>query len=297
MTITVARLASLLGFQPASLALETHSIEERDGTILERLSFRSAEAGNIRGLLTRPAAATAGRLPALLYAHAHGGRYDIGASELIEGRPALLSAPGPMLAYEGYVTLCIDMPTFGARSSVTESSAAKAALWHGRTLFGQMLSEQAGALSWLASRPDVDPGHIGMTGISMGATLAYFLAALDTRIAATAHLCCYADFATLVESGAHDLHGHYLTVPGLLAETSTGEIAGLCAPRPQLICVGLDDPLTPQNAIERAFAQTSAAYETRGAREALTLRMEQGVGHRETQTMRGALLDFFRRHL
>jgi dienelactone hydrolase len=68
-------------------------------------------------------------------------------------------------------------------------------------LFGQMLAEQSAALTWLASRRDVDAGRIGMTGISMGATLSYFLAAIDARVAATAHLCCYADFATLVETG------------------------------------------------------------------------------------------------
>lgn len=99
-----------------------------------------------------------------------------------------------------------------------------------------------------------------MTGISMGATLAYFLAAIDQRVSAVAHLCCYADLATLVEIGAHDLHGHYLTVPGLLAETSSGAIAGLVAPRPQLICVGSGDPLTPPLAVARAYADQRCVW-------------------------------------
>lgn len=189
------------------------------------------------------------------------------------------------------------MATFGERATVTENSAAKAALWSGRTLFGQMLAEQSAALTWLASRRDVDAGRIGMTGISMGATLSYFLAAIDARVAATAHLCCFADFATLFETGAHDLHGHYLTVPGLLSETSSGEIAGLVAPRPQLICLGLDDPLTPPAAIKRAFAQTNAAYEAAGTKQALVLLQEVGIGHRETPTMRCAVLKFFTQHL
>ena len=236
-------------------------------------------------------------MPGVLFAHAHGGRYDIGASELVDGRPAWLDAPGPALAREGFVSLAIDMPTFGERAEVTESAAAKAALWHGRTLFGQMLGEQAGALAWLAGRPDVDPRRIGAMGISMGATLAYFLAALDPRVAVVAQLCCYADFATLVETGAHDRHGHYLTIPGLLRETSTGAIAGLVAPRPQLICVGLDDALTPPEAVERAFAETSAAYRAAGAPDALRLFAEAGVGHRETPAMRREVLAFLRRHL
>lgn len=296
MAISVERLKDLLHVAAASLVLVKSVAENRDDHIVEHLRFRLSDGPEIRGFLTRPVASR-GPGPAILYAHAHGSQYDIGASELLEGRPALLNAPGPILARKGYVTLCIEMPTFGERAGVTESAAAKAALWHGRTLFGQMLGEQAAALTWLASRSDVDARRIGMNGISMGATLSYFLAAIDTRLNAVAHLCSYADFAALIETGAHDLHGHYLTVPGLLSETSTGEIAGLIAPRPQLICTGLDDPLTPPAAIRRAFAETVTAYEATGEREMLTLLEEDGIGHRETQTMREAVLDFFRRHL
>lgn len=296
MTTTVERLRALLHVADTSLELVTSVTEDHGDHVVERLRFRLPDGSEIRGFLTRPPAGTTPG-PAILYAHAHGGRYEIGASELMEGRPALLDAPGPVLAREGYVTLCIEMPTFGERADVTESVASKAALWHGRTLFGQMLGEQAAALTWLAARADVDARRIGMTGISMGATLSYFLAAIDARIVAVAHLCSYADFATLIETGAHDLHGHYLTIPGLLSETATGEIAGLVAPRPQLICVGLDDPLTPQRAIERAFTDTLAAYTARDAAGAVTLLEEAGVGHRETPSMRRAVLDFLKRHL
>ena len=296
MVISVERLRSLLHVTETSMDLAASVAEDHGDHVVERLRFRLPDGIEIRGFLTRPTENLA-LGPAILYAHAHGGRYDIGAGELIAGRPALLDAPGPHLARAGYVTLCIDMPTFGERADVTESAAAKAALWHGRTLFGQMLGEQAAALNWLASRIDVDADRIGMTGISMGATLTYFLAAIDSRVAVAAHLCCYADVATLVETGAHDLHGHYLTIPGLLSETSTGEIAGLIAPRPQLICVGLDDPLTPPPAIRRAFVETSAAYEVAEKRQALALVEEDNIGHRETQMMRRLVLDFFGLHL
>jgi hypothetical protein len=284
------RLESLVGLEDISLELVSSDIEPRDGYVLERLRFRLPDSTEVRGFLTRPPGDGVIR-PAILYAHAHGGRYEIGASELTEGRPALLNAPGPVLARAGYATLCIDMPTFGERSGIKEDAAAKAALWYGRTLFGQMLSEQKAALSWLSARPDVDPRRIGMTGISMGATLSYFLAALDQRIAAIAHLCCYADFGVLVETGAHDLHGHYLTIPGLLAATSIGRISGLVSPRPQLVCIGLRDPLTPLRAVEVAFAETVAAYRT--APDALSLLTVEDAGHRETASMRDAVTAFF----
>jgi dienelactone hydrolase len=296
MAISVERLKDLLHVATASLVLVESVAEDRGDHIVEHLRFRLSDGPEIRGFLTRPVASRRPG-PAILYAHAHGRQYNIGASELLEGRPVLLNAPGPVLAKEGYVTLCIDMPTFGERAGMSENAAAKAALWHGQTLFGQMLGEQAAALAWLASRGDVDARRIGMTGISMGATLSYFLAAIDPRLKAVAHLCSFADFATLIETGAHDLHGHYLTVPGLLSETSTGEIAGLIAPRPQLICTGLDDPLTPAAAIQRAFTATATAYEAAGESKVLTLLEEHGIGHRETQKMRDAVLDFFRRYL
>jgi dienelactone hydrolase len=296
MTISIERLRSLLRVAETSLVLVTSVAEDYGDHVVERLGFRLPDGTKIRGFLTRPTANHM-PLPAILYAHAHGDRYDIGASELIAGCPALLDAPGPVLARQGYVALCIDMPTFGERADVTESAATKAALWRGRTLFGQMLGDQSAALTWLASRIDVDGDRIGMTGMSMGATLTYFLAAIDSRVAVAAHLCCYADFATLIETGAHDLHGHYLTIPGLLSETSTGEIAGLIAPRHQLICVGREDPLTPPPAVRRAFVETSAAYEDSGARQALALVEEDNIGHRETQTMRRLVLDFFGSHL
>jgi dienelactone hydrolase len=143
------------------------------------------------------------------------------------------------------VTLAIDLPGFGGRATASESALAKARLWRGRSLAGQMLGELASALDWLAARPEVDAGRIGAFGISMGATL-YWLAAVDPRIACVVHLCCFADFDRLIETGAHDLHGIYLTIPGLIDLASNGRIAGLIAPRPQLICIGDLDLLTPR---------------------------------------------------
>ncbi|NGO54932.1 alpha/beta hydrolase family protein [Allomesorhizobium camelthorni] len=279
-----------------------HSLREvqRDasdegGHIVERLIFETGYGEAVRGLLARPKSGAPS--PAILYIHAHGARHDIGAAELLDGRPALKEPLGPVFAAMGFATLAIDMPGFGSRSGRSESELAKARLWLGQSLAGQMLGEQTAALSWLAVQPFVDARRIGCFGISMGATLGYWLAAVDNRVATLAHLCCYADFATLIELGAHDLHGIYLTIPGLLNIASNGEIAGLIAPRPQLICIGNLDPLTPPVAVDRALAQTRAAYEQAGAADRLLVHREADTGHQESPEMRRAVLDFFRRNL
>lgn len=261
-----------------------------EGHMVERLSL--AIGGTpVRGLLTRPARPRA-PLPAVLYCHAHGARFEIGASELLDGRPSLLGPYGSLLAELGFVTLSIDMPTFGERAHDEEDALAKALLWRGETVMGLMLADLLSAFDHLAGRDDVDPARIAAFGLSMGATHAYFLGAIEPRIARVAHLCCFADIGMLIDTGAHDLHGHYMTIPGLLAETSFGRIAGMIAPRPQLCCTGNLDPLTPPEAAGRAFAEARAAYAAAGAEAKLLRFVEPETGHVETARMRAAALDF-----
>ena len=274
MTISRSRFRELLAFEDRDVALISSRDEAMGDYVIEHLRLRIG-GEDVRGILTRPAGQS-GPLPAILYGHSHGGGYAIGASELLEGREYLLDPLGPV---------------FGERATASESAVAKALLWQGKSLFGDMLSDHAAALSYLAGRPDVDAGRIGAFGLSMGCVLSYWLAALDERIAAVAHLCCFADFRTMIALGAHDGHGIYLTVPGLLREADGGTIAGLVAPRPQLICVGEEDALSPMPAVEKALRELRPAY--RGNEARLDFLSEAGVGHRETQRMRAAVLEFF----
>lgn len=289
MAITRARFAELLGFETRNIAVIDRWDETQDDFVVEHLKLRIGDE-EVRGILTRPAVVD-GKLPAILYGHSHGGGYSVGARELLDGREYLVGPLGPVFARAGYVTLCIDMPIFGERATVSESAAAKALLWHGKSLFGEMLSDHAAALTYLATREDVDPQRVGAFGLSMGCVLSYWLAAIDDRIAAVAHLCCFADFRTMIELGAHDGHGIYLTVPGLLREADGGTIAALIAPRPQLICVGEADHLSPPLAVQRAWAELEPAYA--GSPDKLELVSEPGVGHQETPRMRESVLAFF----
>lgn len=261
------------------------------GMTLDRLTFRTSRREPVRAFLCRPQ--VAGPVPVVLVIHAHGDRYDIGADELMQGRPALTSPPGPAFAALGFASLCLDMPCFGGRATETESAAAKRALWAGRSLAGQMLGENSAALDWLAAQAWVRADRIGVFGISMGATLGYWLAAVDPRVAVLAQQCCLADFGALIASGAHDLHGIYLTVPGLPALAPNGVLAGMVAPRPQFIGIGQQDPLTPPDALKIALEQVRAAYAARGGH--LAVHLEPDEGHRETPAMRAALLAFLAR--
>jgi hypothetical protein len=279
---------------PEIRAVQVARQYEASGCRIEELEIAGLDGDTIGAIFSRPAEATR-PVPAVLYLHAHGNRYEIGCRELVEGRPSLQNPPYAFaLAAEGIAALCLDMPTFGRRSNLKESELAKRHLWRGTTLFGAMLRDLQIGLDVLTDRPDVDAQRIGAFGLSMGATGAYWLAAIDSRVQSIAHLCCFADLDWLVQDGEHDLHGIYMMVPGLLAHVSTGEIAALVAPRPQLCCVGLVDPLTPEPAVTIAAKTVAARYRDLGASANWSLHTEEKVGHRETENMRSLVLRHFR---
>ncbi len=232
-----------------------------------------------------------GQHPVILYCHAHGGQYDLGRRELTEGARWLVQPYAQDLLRAGFAVLCVDMPGFGTRQSEgSESALAKAGLWQGRPLFGQMVAGQLNALQWLRHHDRIDPKRITTLGVSMGAALAFWTAALDTKVHACAQLNMLVNIAPLIAAGAHDRHGHYLTVPGLLDIADVGEIAGLIAPRPQLIGLGGDDPFTPPDARNAALGQVQHAYKSQP--NALTVHVDPSGAHGETPDLRQAVFDF-----
>ena len=232
--------------------------------------------------------------PGVVYAHAHGHRYDIGKEEAVGGRPSLLEPPpGIDLARAGFVVVCPDMPGFGARQLPhSEEARAKAACWKGLALLGEMLVDLLAVFEALSIDPHVENTRIASFGMSMGGTLAYWLAALEPRIAAAAHYCVLADIESLIVGGAHDLHASYMTVPGLLRHGDMGDVAALVAPRPQLVCAGETDPLTPAQALNSALNSLRAKYSAAGAAEKLEVFIARNSGHAETTEMRARLISF-----
>src|SRR4029078_8931841 len=157
---------------------------------------------------------------------------------------------GPLLAKKGYVVAAIDGYFAEGRigkgpagrldkGSGQEFSLFKLYLWQGRTLWGMMLRDEQCLIDYLEARPDVDKDRIGATGMSMGCTRAWWLAAIDDRVKAIVGVACFTRYTELLAHASS--HGIYYFVPGLLKHWDTEAIYACGAPRPMLQLSGDQD--------------------------------------------------------
>jgi pimeloyl-ACP methyl ester carboxylesterase len=270
--------------------------ESRAHYVLEKLVLDLNGIEPVPAYLVRPRAAQ-GRLPVVLYHHSHGGNYVLGKDELLVGREYLQAPPyAEALTAQGYAALAIDAWVFGERRGRSESETFKEMLWQGRVLWGMMVYDSLRAIDYLATRADVDLGRLATLGMSMGSTMAWWVAALDERVRVCVDVCCLTDFQALIEARGLDGHGIYYYVPGLVKHFSTADINALIAPRPHLSLAGLYDRLTPPAGLDRVDAALQRVYAALGAPEAWQLERYR-VGHVETAAMRAAALAFLARWL
>lgn len=294
-----AELYGLLGELPERarpIAGQKRAEEERDGYVLETWELDLNGLEPVPAYLARPRDLT-GRAPAVLFNHSHGGGYQIGKKEFVDGRSYLQPTPyAKVLTDLGYVGLCIDHWVFGERSHTSEMDTFKAMLWQGQVLWGMMVYDSLRAVDFLVARPEVDPQRVGTLGISMGSTMAWWVAALDERIKVTVDLCCLTDFHTLLARKGLSGHGVYYFVPRLLKHFSTAQINALIAPRAHLAVAGTQDKLTPPEGLDVIERELNQVYAGLGHPDRWRL-LRYEVGHQETPEAREEIVAFLRRFL
>lgn len=292
--------------RPDVPAVKVLSQEAGAGYTLEKFSFENGLGELVKGYLFLPAVVR-GKVPAILYCHWHGGQYDIGKQEMLQTN-ATPVPPGPTLARLGYAVLGIDASCFGERNgagpdgpsvkgSAGELSASKFQLWAGRTLWGLMVRDDQMALDYLCSRPEVDARRIGVTGISMGSTRAWWLMALDDRPKAAVCVACMTRYEDLMREGNLKAHGIYFFVPGMLRHFDTEAVIACAAPRPILFMTGDKDAGSPIRGVQRIAERVSALYDRLGKPDAFCSEVYPDVGHVYLPGMWEKTVTWFDRHL
>jgi pimeloyl-ACP methyl ester carboxylesterase len=129
----------------------------------ERVNFQS-DGLKLAGLVDLPSDYKPGeRRPAFIVLHGFGGNKD-GQGQSVVAK---------QFAKWGYITLRIDFRGCG------ESEGE-----HGRIICLDQVADTRNALSYLATRPEVDPQRIALVGSSFGAAVAVFTGGADQRVAA-----------------------------------------------------------------------------------------------------------------
>ena len=298
--------------RPSPARARTISREWHRGYLLERVAIDNGLGSDISALVVLPEKRAA-HAPAILWLHSSTpDKNQLITPNLSGGTESLAD----LFARAGYVVLAPDACLYGERGGtvpagpseayrrdesetfkVAEDRMLKLNLWFGRTLWGMFVRDDQIALDYLCSRPEVDARRIGATGMSMGSTRAWWLAAVDERVTATVGVACLTRYQNLIAHGNLRAHGLYYFGFGLLKHFDTEGVISLIAPRPFLALTGDIDYGSPVDGVKAIEEKAGAVYATVGARDHFQSIIYPDTGHVYTPEMREQMLAWFARWL
>jgi dienelactone hydrolase len=153
----------------APLALEQGSRSERDGVVVQDVSYMSGD-DRVEGYLVSPSS-TDGKVPAVVFLHGSGGDREEQLGTAVK------------LAKRGAVALTITAPS-GAKTPPAGATGAELVRWQGGTIADDVIAARRG-FDVLADDDRVDAEKFGLVGWSMGGRLAALVAGVDDRVRAT----------------------------------------------------------------------------------------------------------------
>ncbi|WP_433938985.1 dienelactone hydrolase family protein [Paenibacillus lautus] len=255
--------------------------ESCDGYIRERVELSAVPGVSFAAYILIPEDQRK-PMPAAVAVHGHGygsreivGLKQDGSNE--SDPPGIHRHFAVQLVRRGMVVIAPDVAGFGERRLAADLARNPEAanschrlstqlLMHGKTLAGLRVAETLRALDYLAERPEVQPGGIGIMGFSGGGLISFLCAALDERIRA-AVLAGYPNtFKDSIMAMQHCICNY---IPGILNHAELPEWIGLIAPRSLYLESGADDRIFPAAGFNSAVEQLRETYRRAGAEDRL----------------------------
>jgi cephalosporin-C deacetylase-like acetyl esterase len=252
------QLSDMLGLDPlpkrTPLRVKITGVLERPAFRIEKIVFQSSPGLYVTGNLYVPTHSS-GPLPTILYLCGHA-PHPLGAKVNYQDRAAWFAA-------HGFVCLILDTLEFGEVAGIHHGTH-DLNMWHwlslGYSPAGTEVWNAMRALDYLETRPEVDAQRIGVTGISGGGAITWYLAALDQRVQAAAPVCSTytfgsqaADWRAAGQCDCIYFHNVYAW--------DFPMVAALIAPRPLLMISGRKDWDFPRAGYHEVFQQSKLVYD------------------------------------
>jgi len=281
------QICYMLGIEPlherTPLCATVTGTMEREGYRIEKLVYQSKPSLFVTGNFYLPTGAGGG-LPCVVYLCGHM-PHPSGAKTQCQDR--YLWYPR-----HGFACLVLDPLEFGEVPGI-HHGASDLNMWHwlslGYTPAGVEVWNAMRALDWLGTRPEVDPQRIGVTGISGGGVMTWFLAALDDRVRVAIPSCSTYTIGTQVAGRLVPRQCDCTFYPNVFRQDFP-VVAALIAPRPLLITSGRRDGIFPPAGYQEVFRRAKKIYdlhEKSGTGSTRIREVDDNCGHTDSPRLLG----------
>ena len=286
-----AELMRSLGLDPmparTPLNARITGVIQRKGYRIEKLVFESRPKFYVTGHVYVPDNAT-GKLPVIMNVNGHW------EHKKDEDRIQLRCA---FQALQGYIAIAIDSPgwSFEGDALIERRPVGTHNDWAlfegGTNTTGYYVWDAMRALDYMATRPDTDMKHIGITGASGGGLATLYTFAADDRYAAAVPVVYMASMELAPDNGCLCNH-----VPGTSQIGDRSDVIAIQAPKPVFVMGARNDGEFPPAATLLTREKMAKEWALFG-RDADTFVHVYDGPHDYNQLMREQSIGFFNKYL
>jgi cephalosporin-C deacetylase-like acetyl esterase len=254
---------------------------------VEKLHYESLPNLHVTASLYLPKGASGARRPGVLYVCGH-----------LQDQKIAYQGHPKRFAELGFPTLIVETVQLGEAPGFHHGCYREGWFhWYSRGYSPAAIELLNGirGLDLLASRPEVDADRLGVTGISGGGAVTWWIAAADERVKACSPVCGTATLESHIYDRVIDGHCDCMWWVNT-ALWDLADIGALFAPRPLLIASANQDGIFPIDSIRKVHSQLETLYRTLGTPENLRF-VETPGGHSYHERSRTAIFAWFLKHL
>lgn len=254
----------------------------------QEILFYSHPGFPVCGYLLLPKGKPMDKFPCVICMPGHGSRVEdiVGISQNGTSRQNLSREyqhdVAVQCAANGYATLAIELLGSGARSSpqlrkqfpggFSCRTFGNSLTLFSDTLMGYRIFDVIRAIDYMQSRQDVQKDKIVTMGVSAGAAVSLFSAAIDQRVKCAVVSCYFDDLKASLMSNPH-CSCHY--IPGFAKNLRMADIGGLIAPRMLILEASKGDVGFPMKDVVFEFEETHKIFQAlKASKNALLFKIE-----------------------